>query len=83
MKTNTYTRATTTAFNHPIVVAKQKQIETLLHELSRARTPDTMKAKANRVRTHMNELKRLNRALERKHVATVITRTLRSKNTKL
>ena len=70
-------------FNDPRIVAKRATIEAMLVKLSNARDSNQANTVANLIRKEMNDLKRMNRALQRKHVAALTTRQVRVRNTKL
>jgi len=54
-----------------------------LVKLSNARDSNQTNTVANLIRKEMNDLKRMNRALQRKHVAALTTRRVRVRNTKM
>lgn len=70
-------------FNHPLIVAKRATIEAMLVRLSNARDSKQANAVANMVRKEMTDLKRMNHALQRKHVAALVIHKVRVRNTKL
>jgi len=70
-------------FNDPRIVAKRATIEAMLVKLSNARDSNQTNTVANLIRKEMNDLKRMNRALQRKHVAALTTRRVRVRNTKM
>tara|TARA_Y100000389_G_scaffold137208_1_gene134789 strand:+ start:1096 stop:1347 length:252 start_codon:yes stop_codon:yes gene_type:complete len=70
-------------FNNPLIVAKRATIEAMLVKLSNARDSKQSNTVANQIRKEMNDLKRMNRALQRKHVAVLTTRQVRVRNTKM
>ena len=77
------TGAKVMTFNDPLIVAKRATIEALLVKLSNARDSNQANTVANLIRKEMNDLKRMNRALQRTHVAALTTRRVRVRNTKL
>lgn len=70
-------------FNNPLIVAKRATIEAMLVKLSNARDSNQANTVANQIRKEMNDMKRMNRALQRKHVAALVTRQVRVRNTKM
>ena len=70
-------------FNNPLIVAKRATIEAMLVKLSNARDSNQANTVANQIRKEMNDLKRMNHALQRKHVAALTTRRVRVRNTKM
>jgi hypothetical protein len=83
MSVHQRTGAKVMTFNDPRVVAKRATIEAMLVKLSNARDSKQANTVANQIRKEMNDLKRMNRALQRKHVAALTTRQVRVRNTKL
>tara|TARA_Y100000389_G_scaffold32461_1_gene27585 strand:+ start:4448 stop:4699 length:252 start_codon:yes stop_codon:yes gene_type:complete len=70
-------------FNNPLIVAKRATIEAMLVRLSNARDSKQANAMTNMIRKEMTDLKRMNRALQRKHVAALVIHKVRVQNTKL
>lgn len=83
MSVHQRTRAKVMTFNDPRIVAKRATIESMLVKLSNARDSNQANTVANLIRKEMNDLKRMNRALQRKHVAALTTRRVRVRNTKM
>ena len=70
-------------FNNPLIVAKRATIEAMLVKLSNARDSNQANTVANQIRKEMNDMKHMNRALQRKHVAALVTQKVRVRNTKM
>ena len=83
MSVHKRTGAKVMTFNDPRIVAKRATIEAMLIKLSNTRDSSQSNTVANMIRKEMNDLKRMNRALQRKHVAALTTRRVRVRNTKM
>jgi hypothetical protein len=83
MSVHQRTGAKVMTFNDPRIVEKRATIEAMLVKLSNARNSNQANVVANLIRKEMNDLKRMNRALQRKHVAALTTRRVRVRNTKM
>lgn len=83
MSVHKRTDAKVMTFNNPLIVAKRATIEAMLVKLSNARDSNQANTVANQIRKEMNDMKRMNRALQRKHVAALVTRRVRVRNTKM
>jgi hypothetical protein len=82
--TKKQTKVLVSSMNHPKVISKRRMIENLLLKLSGQPTTRTSHQRTiTQIHKHMNDLKTLNDTLERRHVAALVSREVRIKNTKL
>lgn len=76
------TNVVVNSINHPFIVNKRNIIEKLLMKLPNDPSSNR-KNKIKNIQGHMSELKKFNKILERKHLATIATREVKITNTKI